>query len=307
VVGARAAVALALVGLAGPAWALGDRLSVVTTSTDLAALVRPVGGERVAVTSLAPPLQDPHGVELKPAHLAQLRDAGLLVRIGLDHEPWLRRALAAVGPAAPAPGGARDLDVSRTVALLQTETPRLLADRATPHVHGLGNPHYWLDPENARPITAAVVEALARLAPDDRAGFEERRRRFLQRLDAGLTRWHAALASHRGTRVVVVHDSWPYFATRFGLRVVAAVEPSPGVPPSPASFGALIERMRAGGVRVVIAEPYADPSLVLRLTRATGARAVTLVPSVGGDRAAVDYIGLFDLNVERLAAALASP
>jgi ABC-type Zn uptake system ZnuABC Zn-binding protein ZnuA len=304
--GARAAVALALVVAAGPAWAAGDPLSVVATTTDLAALVQAVGGDRVAVASLAPPLQDPHGVEIKPAHIAHLRKAALLVRVGLDHEPWLPRALATAGAAAPGLGGPRDLDASRSVSLLQAETPRLRDDRATPHVHGLGNPHYWLDPENARPITAAIAAALGRLAPGDRAHFDDRRGRFLERLDAGLTRWRTALAAHRGARVVAVHDTWPYFAARFGLVVVATVEPAPGMPPSPATFGALVGRLRAGGVHVVIAEPYADPSLLRRLTETTGARVVTLVPSVGGDGAAADYVALFDLNVHRLGVALSS-
>jgi ABC-type Zn uptake system ZnuABC Zn-binding protein ZnuA len=306
VIGARAAVALALVIAAGPARAASDPLSVVATTTDLAALVRAVGGDRVAVASLAPPLQDPHAVEVKPAHITQLRKAALLVRVGLGHEPWLHRALVTAGAAAPSPGGVRDLDASRTVALLQTETPRLRDDRATPHLHGLGNPHYWLDPENARPITAALVDALVRLAPGDRPHFEAQRARFLERLDAGLTRWLRALAPHRGARLVAVHDTWPYFAARFGLSVVATVEPTPGVPPSPAAIGALVERMRAAGIRLVVAEPYADTSLVRRLTETTGARAVTLVPSVGGDGAAADYVELFDLNVGRLVDALAS-
>jgi ABC-type Zn uptake system ZnuABC Zn-binding protein ZnuA len=304
VIGARAALALALVLAGDLARAAGGLPSVVTTTTDLAALVDAVGGDRVTVTSLAPPLQDPHGIEVKPVHIVRIRDAALLVRIGLDHEPWLARALVTAGAAAPVPGGPRDLDASRSVSLLQAETPRLRDDRARPHLHGFGNPHYWLDPENARPITATIVHALGRLVPDGRAHFEDRRRRFLERLDAGLARWRAALAPYRGARVVAIHDSWPYFAARFGLTVVATVEPEPGVPPPPAVIGALVERMRAGGVRVVIAEPYADASLVRRLTEATGARAVTLVPSVGGDRAADDYVALFDLNVERLVNAL---
>ena len=273
-------------------------LTVVTTSRDLQALVEAVGGERVAVESLASPLQDPHAIEIKPAQLTLLRSAALLVRVGLDHEPWLRRALATA-----APGGARDLDLSRTVALLQTETPRLRAD-AAPHAHGFGNPHYWLDPENARPMTAAIAEALGRLAPTARGDFEARRRRFLERLDAGLLRWRAALAPYHGARVVTMHDTWTYFAARFGLTIAATVEPTPGVPPAPAALGALVERMRAASVRVLVAEPFADPSLVRAVAARSGARAVTLVPSVGGDPDAGDYLALFDLNVARLAAAL---
>jgi ABC-type Zn uptake system ZnuABC Zn-binding protein ZnuA len=309
VVGARAAVALALaaVGLGPAASALaGAPLPVVTTTTDLRALVVAVGGEGVAVESLAPPGHDPHAVEVKPGQLARLRDAALLVRVGLDHEPWLRPALATLANAELGPGGRRHLDLSRTVTLLQTETPRLRDDRATPHLHGFGNPHYWLDPENARPMTAAIVEALGRLAPAERASFEEHRRAFLARLDAGLLRWRAALAPYRGARVVAVHDTWPYFAARFGLSVAATVEPAPGVPSSPAALGALVERMRASGIRVLVAEPYASAALVRQVAERSGARAVTLVPSVGADPAAADYLALFDLNVGRLAEALAA-
>ena len=74
------------------AWS-ADPLYVVTTSTDLKALVQVVGGERVQVESLAPPLHDPHALEVKTSQLSKIKRASLLVRIGLDHEPWLGRAL----------------------------------------------------------------------------------------------------------------------------------------------------------------------------------------------------------------------
>jgi ABC-type Zn uptake system ZnuABC Zn-binding protein ZnuA len=298
--------AAALVGGGGARCAAAaGTLSVIATSTDLKALVEAVGGDRVQVESLAAPLQDPHAVDVKPGQLARLKTADLLVRIGLDHEPWLAGALAAAGAGRFARGSPHDLDVSRDVRLLQAETPRVRDERGAAHVHGFGNTHYWLDPENARPITAAIAAALARLAPGDGARFDANRRRFLARLDDGLARWTRALAPYRGTRVVVVHETWPYFADRFGLVVVAAVEPSPGVPPSPASLATLTERMRAAGVRVIVAEPYSDPALVDRLAARTGARVARLVPSVGGDPDATDYITLFDLNVRRLADALA--
>ena len=289
---------------AAPAWG-GGPVPVVTTSTDLRALVEAVGGARVRVTSLAPAIHDPHAVEVKPGQLVELRAAALLVRVGLDHEPWLARAREAAGNARLAPGGAGDLDASRGIALLQAETPRVRPERGV-HVHGLGNPHYWLDPENARPITVAVLEALARLAPDDRPGFEANRARFLRDLDAGLARWTAATTPFRGTRVVVVHESWPYFARRFGLIVVAALEPTPGVPPSAAYLATLTERMKAARVPLIIAEPSTSASLVAQVTARSGARAVILIPSVGGDPEARDYLALFDVNVARFAAALAA-
>ncbi len=301
----RGAVLTALILVAAaPAWG-GGPLAVVTSSTDLQALVEAVGGDGVRVQSLAPPIHEPHAVEVKPGQLAELRAAALLVRVGLDHEPWLDRILKTVNEPRFAGRGGAVLDASRGVALLQTEVPRVRGERGV-HVHGFGNPHYWLDPGNARPITAGIVEALARLAPDERPRFEANRKRFLGELDRRLAGWLKALAPYRGARVVVVHESWPYFCERFGLVVVASLEPTPGVPPSPAYLASLTQRMREAGVRVLIAEPSSDAALVRQVAARSGARAVTLVPSVGGDPAARDYLGLFDVNVGRLAQALAA-
>jgi ABC-type Zn uptake system ZnuABC Zn-binding protein ZnuA len=297
---ALAALAVALLWAAAPARG-GGPLSVVTSTTDLASLVEAVGGDRVRVESLAAPAHDPHAVEVKPGQLARLRAADLLVRIGLDHEPWLDRALASLGDRRLVRGGAHALDVAPAVDLLQTETPRVRSERGA-HLHGFGNTHVWLDPENARPITGAILGALLRLRPDDRAALEGNRARFLAALDAGVRRWSDALGPARGARVVVVHETWPYFARRFGLIVVAAVEPTPGVPPSPAALGALERRMRETSVKILIAEPYASAGLVAQVAARTGARAVTLGRSGGGDPAARDYLALFDLNVRRLAA-----
>jgi ABC-type Zn uptake system ZnuABC Zn-binding protein ZnuA len=289
--------------LAGAAWGTPERLQVAATTTDLKALVEEVGGGRVAVESLASAVHDPHAIEIKPSQIARLRRSALLVRIGLDHEPWLARVAATAGEARLGPGGEGDLDASKGIALLQSETPRLRADRRA-HVHAFGNPHYWLDPENARAITAAVLERLARMRPEESAVFAANRERFLARLDAGLARWKRALAPYRGTRAVVVHETWPYFAERFGIAIVAAIETTPGVPPTPATLAELAQRMKASGVRLIIAEPWSDASLVRQVAGRTGARVAVLIPSVGADPAAGDYLALFDLNAKRLAAAL---
>jgi len=296
--------ALALVLLATAPARGGAVLDVVATSTDLKALVEAVGGERVRVESLAPALHEPHAVDVKPRQLVRLKSAALLVRVGLDHEPWLARVRATVNDPRFAPGGAADLDVSRDIELLQAETARVRSEQGV-HVHGFGNPHYWLDPLNARPMTQTILEGLARLAPDAREVLSRNRARFLERLDAGFSRWSAALAPYRGARVVVFHDSWPYFAQRFGLVIAATIEPVPGVPPSPASLAALTAGMREAGVRVVIVEPSSNRSAANRIAASTGARIVTLVPSVGGDPEAADYVTLFDVNVRRLTEALA--
>jgi ABC-type Zn uptake system ZnuABC Zn-binding protein ZnuA len=283
------ALALALLAAAAPEAVLAqERIRIVTTSADLKSLAGAVGGDRVEVESLAAPEQDPHSIEVKPAQLARLRRAELIVRIGLDHEPWLARLGVLKVPV---------LDASQSVRLLQTETPRLRAERRA-HVHAYGNTHYWLDPHNARPITAAILDVLVTLRPAEKAAFTANREAFLSHLDEKIPEWEKILHPYRGLRIVVVHDSWAYFAARFGLQIVAAAEPYPGIPPSPAELAALFSRMRDARVHILIADHHANPALVRQIVEKTGARPVTLLPS------GPDYIGLFEENVTRLAAAL---
>ena len=276
-----------------------EPIAVVTTSTDLKALVEVVGGERVRVESLAPPLHDPHAVEVKPGQLAKLKTAALLVRIGLDHEPWLGRALRALNDPRFTRESPHYLDASKGIQLLQAETPRLRADKGA-HLHGFGNTHYWLDPENGGPITAAILDALSRLAPADHPYFDANRRRFDDQLQRRMKIWLRAMGPYKGRRMVAVHETWPYFAQRFGLVIVAVVEPNPGVPPSPAYLASLIAKMRDSNVNLLIAEPYSNASTVRQLATQSGATAVTLIPSVSGDPAASNYLSLFDLNIQRL-------
>ena len=278
------ALLLAVPGLVFPQ----QKIKVVATSSDLKSLVEAVGGARVEVESLASPEQDPHAIEIKPAQLAHLRRAALIVRVGLDHEPWFSRLSIST---------VQVLDVSRNVKLLQTQTPRLRVER-TAHVHAYGNTHYWLDPENAKPITAAVLEALVRLSPGDAARFQENRDVFLSALQNKIENWKKALKPFEGTRVVVMHDSWSYFAERFGLQIAAAAEPNPGVPPSPAELAALFKRMRDTGVKILIADPHSDPALLRQIAARGGARPVTLRPSGN------DYAELFEENIRRILMAL---
>lgn len=273
--------------------AAASPLSIIATTTDIQSLITTIAGDKVDVQSLAAPTQDPHSLELKPGQLVRLRSASLVVRIGLDHEPWLVRAQIK----APV------LNLSESVRLLQTETPRLRVERQS-HVHAFGNPHYWLDPENAKAMVISLSRALGKLIPADKAFFDANRDTFIKQVDEHMVAWKKALGPYAGTRIVVVHDTWIYFADRFNLSIVAAAEATPGVPPSPAELARLYSRMREAKVRLVIADPNSNDSLVRQIAEHGNARIVALVPSVGADLAAQDYLSLIDLNVARLVTAL---
>jgi ABC-type Zn uptake system ZnuABC Zn-binding protein ZnuA len=172
-------------------------------------------------------------------------------------------------------------------------------------VHPQGNPHYWLDPNNGRIIARNIQQHLATVSPGDAAYFQQRYADFDRRLAAAERRWEAAMAPHRGTKVVTYHRSWSNFVDRFGLNVIGYVEPRPGIPPSPSHTFQLIQEMKRQQISVILVEPYFDLKTPNSIARETGARVVVMPPSVGGVKEAGDYISLFDHDVRLLAGALA--
>lgn len=276
---------------------------VVTTTEDLASLAQEVGGDRVAVTSLARGRENPHFVEAKPSFLLQLNRADLLIVVGRELEVgWLPPLITQSRNAKIQPGGAGHLDASQGVRILQIPTGQVT--RAMGDVHPQGNPHYWLDPHNGLIMARTIADRLAQLRPADRDHFAARLADFERRLKDAQARWDAALAPFQHTKVVTYHNSWPNFVERFGLDVIGYVEPKPGIPPPAAHIVALIGEMRQQRVRVVIVEPYFDLRTPESVARETGATLLVLPPSVGGVPEAANYIALFDHLVGKLAATL---
>jgi len=285
-----------------PARAQG-KLNVVTTTEDLASIAREVGGDHIAVDSIAKGYQDPHFVEAKPSFILKLQKADLLVVVGRELEiGWLPPLITQSRNAKVQPGANGYLDASLTVKILEIPTGQIT--RAMGDVHPAGNPHYWLDPANGRRIAQAIQQKLGELDPADKAYFAQRYADFDTRLAAAEKRWDAMMAPYKGTKVVTYHRSWPNFMERFGLNVMGYVEPKPGIPPSPSHTLELISDMKAQGVKIIVMESYFDPKTPEKIASETGGKVVTLAPSVGGEKAAADYIGLFDYNIGMMVAAL---
>lgn len=300
-------IAVALVAAAGVILGLaggGDaapRVRVVTSITDLKALTEAVGGDLVEVESLTRGQQGVHDVELRPSLMLRLRRADLLVRNGAGGDPWVEPLAVGSQNARILPGAPGYVDASRGVAIAPPAVP---VSREYGDVHPEGDPHYTLDPANAATVTANIVEGLARVAPDRAAVFEGRRAAFLRTLEEAMARWQERLAPHRGTPVVTYHESFGYFLRRFGLEVAGAIENRPGIPPSPAHLAQLIATMRERGVRLVVAEPFADRKILDRVARDAGARALILPSAVGGAKGVETYVDLMERLTSELAAAL---
>ena len=296
----RLAFTVLWLSLASPGFAQ-DRIQVVTTTTDLRSLTEAVGGDRVLPVSLVPPNMDAEDYQPKPQDALRLKQARLLVRVGLDYDLWVDRLLVQAGRPEISRGGPAYVDASLAIAVL--ELRGMSVGPGDGHAHGSGNPHYWLDPKNAETITANIVEALARVDPANASTYEANRQAFLARLNAKLAEWEAKLSALKSIPIVAYHNSWPYFARRFRLDVVGFIETKPGVPPSPSHLAAIVRDMRAGGARIVVREPHEPQRDVAFVAGKAGAAVVTLAASVGALPQASDYIALFDTNVAALLAA----
>ena len=296
------ATALIAACTAGPAPAAAA-VRVITTTEDLAAIVREVGGDKVTVESIARGKQDPHFVEPKPSFILKLNQADLLVVVGRELEAaWLPPLITQSRNGKIQPGSAGYLDASQNVRILDLPTGQIT--RAMGDVHPQGNPHYWLDPGNGRRIAQNVQARLAQLAPADAAYFAQRYQEFDRKLRDAEARWKAAAAPARGLKIVTYHRSWSNFADAFGLDVIGYVEPKPGIPPSPAHTLTLVQEMKRQNVKIILVEPYFDLKTPNAIARDTGARVVVLPPSVGGVGGVADYIQLFDYDIKALTDAI---
>jgi zinc/manganese transport system substrate-binding protein len=292
----------AFVVSAAPTFAQG-KLNVIATTEDLGAIGREVGGDRITIESIARGYQDPHFVEAKPSFILKLQRADLLVVVGRELEiGWLPVLIQQSRNARIQPGSAGYLDASLTAAIL--EIPAGQVTRAMGDVHPLGNPHYWLDPENGKRIAKAIADKLSEQRPNDRAYFQQQLDSFTTRLDAAEKKWLGLMAPYKGTKIVTYHRSFPNFAERFGLDIIGYVEPRPGIPPTPQHTLDLMNEMKRQNVKLVLVEPYFDLKTPNAIGRDTGAQVLVMPPSVGGTKAVGDYFALFDYDVNLVVEAI---
>jgi ABC-type Zn uptake system ZnuABC Zn-binding protein ZnuA len=330
---------LGLIG--GNALGQGDArpLQVAVTVPDLGSLVREIGGDQVAVTVFVKGTEDFHSVEAKPSFIKTLSEADLFVEMGMEMEMgWAPVLLQNARNAKVLPGGRGFLDASTVITPL--EVPSGPVDRSMGDVHPAGNPHYLVDPISGLRVARLIRDKLIELRPERRGYFDDRYAIFRQRLGAALvgdalakkydveklallfeagklsdflksqgeesllSGWFGLMLPYRGAKAVADHNTWPYFARRFGISVIGFLEPKPGLPPTTKHLNELIESMRAQGVKVILANPYFDPRFAQFVAERTGAQVVNMAHQVGARPGTNDYIAMIDYNVRQLAGAL---
>ncbi len=295
------AILVAIFLIKGLAWAAP--LRVVTTTEDLAAIAREVGGSLVEVESLTRGIQDPHFLEARPSMILKVSRADLFIEVGAELEiGWVLPLLIGARNPAIQPGMPGFLDVSNSIELLEVPTGRV--DRSQGDVHSLGNPHYHLDPGNGKAIAQSIAKKLVDLLPNQSETINQNLKEFNRKLDEAIIRWKNRMKPYEGTKVVTYHKSWSYFVKRFGLNVIDYVEDKPGIPPSPAHINQLITEMKQEKPKLIIMEPWFSRSIPDLLSRETGTKVLVLPPTVGGVEGVKTYFDLFDYLIGQLISAL---
>ncbi len=277
------------------------KLKVVTSLSDLAAIVQEIGGEYVDAFSIARGYQDPHFVDAKPSFMIKLQKADMFVQVGLGLEiGWVPPLLDGSRNPDILPGGKGYVDASEGIPLLKVPAGDPATLRAQGDIHAAGNPHYWLDPVRGKIVARNIFNGLVRLMPEHQPEFEANLKKFNATIDRKMQEWNEKMKPYKGAKVVAYHDSWPYFEERFGIHIITFIEPKPGIPPTPKHLVKVIKTMRQNNARVIIISPYYNKKSSELVASKTNGMVVELASSVGSYPEVITYFDLFDYNVSKL-------
>jgi zinc/manganese transport system substrate-binding protein len=272
------ALAALVLGVApGPATAA---LRVVASTPDVADITRQIGGDRVSVVTIAEGTQDPHKVPVKPSFVTKLHRADALVvqGLGLEHA-FIPALIEAARNGNILPGAKGYIDASLYIQPLEVPTSQ---NRTQGELHPLGNPHFNLDPVQAKLMARAIAEGLERVDPPGASTYRDGLAGFTALLDRKIAEWQELAAPLRGVKTVSYHQDLVYLARRYGLELVGTIEVKPGIPATPGHLEELLATMQHQQVKLVIREVSYDPGLAESLAERTGGRVATISAMAGG-------------------------
>jgi len=293
---------LGLAAIGASAAAASGQIRVVATTPDLASVAREIGGDRISVTALAKPTEDPHFVDAKPSFVVTLNRADALVEGGAELElGWLPPLLENSRNGKIAAGAPGRVVASEGIRLLEIPTS---FDRSKGDIHSLGNPHFMIDPAAVKIVARNIATHFAQVDPKSAAVYNANLAKFNTTLDAKLADWQRQLAPYRGAKIVTYHRDFVYLAQRFGLNTIDELEPKPGIAPSPAHLAQVIGKMKANNVKVILVQPFQNRKTAETVARQTGAAVLDAPQQPGAAKGTDSYFGMMDNLIGSLARGL---
>jgi zinc/manganese transport system substrate-binding protein len=279
-------------------WIAQAKLNVVATTPDFSAVAQEIGGDKIELTTLAKPTEDPHFVDAKPSFIVKLNHADALIEGGAELEVgWLPALLE--GARNPRLEAGKPGRISCIEGIPLLEVPSTL-DRSKGDIHAAGNPHYMTDPANAKIAAEHICNAFCQLDAKSCDYFKANLKKFDDHLDAKLAEWQKLLAPHKGKEIVCYHNSWVYFAKRFEVNMELYLEPKPGIPPTPAHLAEVITKMKSDHVKIIVVQPYQNRKTAETVASHTDAVVVDFPSFPGGSKETQTYADWIDFLVKSL-------
>lgn len=280
-------------------------LSVFTCEPEWAALAKELGDKDVEVYSASSALQDVHKIQPRPSLIAKYRQADLVVCTGAELEiGWLPPLVEKGNNPKVLPGTPGFFEASASVKMLEVPSS---VDRALGDVHPYGNPHVQTGPQNIAPVAEALANRLAEIDASHADAYHQRYAQFRKRWDEAMKKWQAKAAPLKGMQVVSHHKTWVYLYDWLGVKEVATLEPKPGIPPSGATLENVLAAVKGRPIKAVVYSSYEDPHASEWLSQQAHIPAVQLPFSVGGAPGTDDLFGFYDVILDRLLKAAATP
>jgi zinc transport system substrate-binding protein len=242
--------------------------------------VQKIGGDQVEVSVLVARGADPHTYEPKPRQMATLAKTDVYFAIGGEFEKaWMPKIAAANPRMQIVPTDAGIVKIAMTGHHPEDEEGRKAArgkDMQHKRATGEPDPHIWLSPPLVKIQAANIRDALVAVDPANRAHYEENFARFLQEIDVLDAELKSLFADSQGTRFMVFHPSWGYFAQAYGLeQVPIEIE---GKDPKPAQLQELIHYAKEHGIKVIFTQPEFSAKSAEMVARDIGAQVVVADP-----------------------------
>ncbi len=253
------------------------KISVMTTVSDLGAILNEVGGDEIKLDVVCKGSQDPHHIEAKPSYMVTANRADLIVSIGLGLEiGWLPPILNQARNAKVSPGQKGYLEVGKLVDPI--EVPQGNVTRVEGDVHPEGNPHVTLDPIRAGKIAVKIAERLGELDSTNAKLFSDRAKKLNDRLVEKTKGWQKRIEATGVKKIVTYHKTLNYFFDRFKIENVERLEPKPGVPPTGPHILSVIELIKDQRVPLILIENFFDDKAAKRIKGEIPSLRVATVP-----------------------------
>ncbi len=286
----------------GSVFADGHKLRVVATQTIFADITRQIGGDKVDVTAVASPKYNIHFIQPRPSDVRNIAKADLYVNAGLDLEAWSDPLLEAAGNPRLLRNAPGNVDLAQGIHIL--DVPDHSPTRAEGDIHLFGNPHFQMDPQNARIMAKTITEKLAEVDPVNAGYYQANEKTFLAKLEQKISEWKNLCIGCRGKEIFSYHEDIVYFADFLGLVIGHYLEPKPGIPPTPRQLNSLEDYAKTHAVKAIVLPTYYSRSAAEELAQRIGAKVVTICQGVGEVPGTDDFFSFFDHNVRQISEAL---